>query len=216
MSAVRRQGSFHRPAPSPDSGKKGLVADFRSIGPLRDCERFSVMGYKYIRAPIISLLLACGPFAVLFGIAKIIVVSFDSKGAQAFAHIFKEVYIAIPSVANLDAPATVTAITCMFFVVASRFHIIPDAISSCLVHSMNNGPWVAAARASARCRIAGFKVRDFSLNFISAVTLTHPVDFLSAATSKLAFIANCHKFAESIIGNIGEIAHKRILAHIKE
>ena len=162
------------------------------------------------------LLLASSPFAILFEITEIVIYSFESQVFWTFAHIGEEIGEVMPVIANSYATASITLITFIIFIVTSFFHIAPNAVRSCFMQAMSSAVSITNASAPTRFGISRFEIRNFSFNLIAAITLTKPMNFISAATSENALITDCYKLIKSSIGYIGKVAHVRILAQIKE
>ena len=81
-------------------------------------------------ASVLSLLLACGPSAIVRSVISVIIYTVKGMFRRGlFAHVGKEVLERIlPTVTNTNAPASVSDIMYRFRVEASGFHELPRKI----------------------------------------------------------------------------------------
>jgi len=211
-----RQGSFHRPASPSNAGMESGIADWRFIGPLREREGFAIMGNAYIAPSVILLLLSCSPFTVISKITQVIVDSLNGQTVRAFPHIGKEILKDHPFITNGNASFSILFVGFVIFISTSILHGTMNSICSYFVQAMSYAVSISKATASAGCGIARLKVGNLDSNLVAAVAPAKPMYFLSAISGKLALIANSYETIKSNVCYVGEIAHKRTLAHIKE
>lgn len=181
MSYWLRYSAFRSPATA-QPGVDGMPRDAGLIGPLRDGQGFSISRNQSVIGAVVGLVFLRRPAAIFLRVRAIAVNAVNGMARWRFAHILKEGSKAIqPTVAYLDASATVLLPADVIRVGASSNHILPRL----------SGPWLASAaqrvalglrglasllhsHAAARLHVAALQVGGFHYYDIAAFTAAFP------------------------------------------
>ena len=115
-----------------------FVVDPGSLAPLLERQPQTVMLNPY-RDPAISVLLfICGPVAVLWFIALVVVNAINRmRAGWARPHVLNEILEAHPSLTNGNTAPAVVLKVLGSWIGASREHAAPNAVFACLAHCMS-------------------------------------------------------------------------------
>ena len=88
------------------------------------------------RPAICCLLVPCGPIAIIFRIAKIILSTLECQTRRRVSHVLVEVSKVEPLLAHRNAAPTIIGIGSMFLIAAAREHREPHRINWSPIHAV--------------------------------------------------------------------------------
>lgn len=95
--------------------------------PIRKTHSFAFMRKHDVAAVVSVLLGACGPLAIAFAVACIVVNAvYGESFGVAWSHVGDEFIHVVPFLANGYSSAAITIVSLVVFVVASAHHALPD------------------------------------------------------------------------------------------
>lgn len=105
-----------------------IAVDAGLFGPLRNGESLSPKGNPNITLPIVGLLFARSPLAILGGVMPFVINAINCMPRWARTHVCLEGKEIIPSGTDLNSPTSITGIMGCRWRIASGAHLKPDAI----------------------------------------------------------------------------------------
>lgn len=130
--------------------------------------------YKNRRPAVYGLFLSCGPVAIFFAVAKLVVFSFQRCVFWSAAHIGykpqQPVWSIRPFCAHIDASTAIVFVCSMLRVVASSQHVVPRCILRSFAQAVRlmRSFWRGLQQASTRLYSSSFNVRKSGYFWSSA------------------------------------------------
>lgn len=125
---AKRDGCFKRPMFQPP--QHCGFADADSPSPFGRTERHPVKGDAQSCVPVVVLLFAISPFAVIGAVAFVVVDSLKRHAVRWQAHISSEIGRIVPALANNNAAPAVPAESMELGVVAAVHHPAPNGVGA--------------------------------------------------------------------------------------
>lgn len=205
------EGALHRPSSrKPVFQQRPRYSKF--IHPLSDCFGNAMKGKNSVTTPVVHLLFCCGPFAVFWRVAKVVVNSIYRHVSRAFAHIGQKVFKFKPSFTNCNSSAEIPHTTINTSVLAPVYHRPPSSIGVAFGHAMrgigdlsrkSEDFFVKASAGLTSARSQIIACRDM---FISTFTKAYPCDIPAPYT----VLMKHGKSAKSLFGKINLSSHKAL------
>lgn len=169
------------------------LAEAETLTPLSDRKIFSVVSNPVVSAGIAALFFLCAPLAIFFAVMAIIISSINGFIWRALSHVFQEIKKCVPTVTDLNTPATIVVERWVFLISTSLKHSGPDAVSARIDESMFESPPMRSHTAT-RSDTAISKIGRGNQG-VSARAFAHPS---SGVFSIFRNALNSGQFAESI------------------
>ena len=113
-----------------DTKLSRAVITVKNCAQIFQASRHSTHGKNQISSLVTCLFFYCSPIAIGRFIASVIVASFKSQAGQRLTHVFEKVLKRFPSLANLNAPASIVVVLWLAWVGTTLSHVSPSRISS--------------------------------------------------------------------------------------
>lgn len=171
------QSVFNAPTElEPSTNRRSI--DFEHIGPCNEGLSDATKSNQVVAASVSLLLRPRRPHAVFWFVSLIIIFALQAKVGGSFAHVGNESRNRIPpTLADFNASASIPAPAFVFRVVASGYHICPNAIRAALRNTMRRPPLapIFASDTSATCGISSIEGRSTNATHGSATASANPI-----------------------------------------